>query len=102
MTDKVSRELWAWAGFCLNFFFLDCVEGKKTRVFEGIETNFTNIKDRWVHIFDFILVGHDINDWDGFEIVMHNLIDLQLVLYRGGTLLIPLSIITLFFFILKK
>lgn len=46
------------------------------RVFERIEMDFVNIKNRWFHTFTSILLGHDILDWEDFGCVIDHLIDM--------------------------
>lgn len=46
------------------------------RVFEGIETDFVNINERWINTFDSILLSYDIRDWEDVEIVIDHLIDM--------------------------
>lgn len=46
------------------------------RVFEDIETNIVNIKNRWFYIFGSILLSHDILDWEDIGTVIYHLIDL--------------------------
>lgn len=46
------------------------------RVFEKIETDFVNIKDKWFHAFVSTLLGHDILYWDDLGCVIDYLIDM--------------------------
>lgn len=75
MAENVYTELWAWTGYRKkkkDLFLIPltifCVvwKEKNVRSFEGIETNITNIKNRWIYIFASILLGHDIKDWNDF------------------------------------
>lgn len=81
MAGSVRDELWAWAGLCKKkktylliplSIFLAVWNESNVRVFEGIKREFVTIRDRWIHIFAFMVLGHDINRLDDFE----NVIDL--------------------------
>lgn len=43
-------------------FFGWCRKKRNKRAFEGIKTNFTKIRDKWIHTFVFILLSHDIKN----------------------------------------
>lgn len=85
MAGNVKNELWAWAGICKKkkhlFFisltiFWDVWKERNVRVFEEIETDFVNIKNRWFHTFGSTLLDHDILDWDDLGCVIDHLIDM--------------------------
>lgn len=46
------------------------------RPFEGVEINLGNIRDKWIHTFGFILLGHDIKNLDDIGVIIDQLIDL--------------------------
>lgn len=49
---------------------------RNTRTFNGIENDFNNIKDRWMHNFGFLFLGHDSMDFEDVRMVLDQLTEM--------------------------
>lgn len=65
---------------------------RNSRVFEEIEGENFDTRDRWLNTFGSFILGHDIYKMKDFGNVIHLLTDLKTILYMSGTPLIPLLI----------
>lgn len=73
MVGSISKELLAWEGLSpkspvarlipLTIFWI-LWRKMNNRAFEGREDSFINIKDRWMHYFGSIFLGHNSDTLD--------------------------------------
>lgn len=49
---------------------------KNLKAFEGIEKDLASIRNNWIYIFGYMILGHDIKELDDFGAIFDHLIDL--------------------------
>lgn len=79
------NELWAWVGICkkkthlflipLTIFWMVWKERNVTDFYES-ERDFIIIRDKEIHTFGYMILGHDINEFDDLEIFIDHLINM--------------------------
>lgn len=85
IAGSIKAELLAWEGLTfknkcfrlipLTIFWIVWKE-RNNRIFEGIERNFVNIKDKWLHLFGSIMLGHNLDSFDDFGLIVNILTEL--------------------------
>lgn len=85
IAGSVKAELLAWESIAaknkhyrlipLTIFWVVWKE-RDNRIFEGLEENFANIKDKSLHLFGSIILGHNLNCLDDFGATVNILTDL--------------------------
>lgn len=81
---SVKDELWALAGLRkkktylllipLSIFWVVWNE-RNAKLFEDIEREVVNTRDKWIHVFGSIILSHDINRIEDFGNIIDHLID---------------------------
>lgn len=71
----VKNELWAWNGIWKKSKIVNLIpltifwviwEKRNYRAFDGRTGDLGRIKDRWIHTFGILILGHDLYGWDNF------------------------------------
>lgn len=85
IAGSVKAELLAWESIAaknkhyrlipLTIFWVVWKE-RDNRIFEGLEENFANIKDKSLHLFGSIILGHNLNCLDDFGATVNILTDM--------------------------
>lgn len=82
IADLVRGEIWAWDGLLVKRNIINMIsltvfwviwKKMNSRAFDSVESSFNRIKDRWIHYFGSILLGHDINNKINFGNVIDTL-----------------------------
>lgn len=85
IAGSISNELLAWDGlaqnnhgacFILLTIFWTLWKERNSRAFEDREDTFVNIKNKWLHSFDSILLGHNLHTFNDIREIVDTLIDM--------------------------